>query len=491
MNILIDTNIVIPLEPSLTTDFGINTNAALKFHRLVQKSDSVLFVHPLIGHDISRDKNKERKKLRKKLIKRYNKISSPPPVSILPIKAVKNPKKGTNNYIDNCFLAAVKGDAVDFLVTEDKGIHRKARKLGLQSRVLYLSDAISLLKDFFDETPPPPPFVNKLFVYELEEDDPIFCSLREDYQPTFDSWFKKCKRKHREAYIITDKENTCLAGVCIIKREPCLPTGEQGKTLKLCTFKISDMHHGNRYGELIFKSVFDYADKNNYEYIYFTSFPKQDELIAFAKSFGFISSEVQNNDELIIHKKLSFSKMDIAKYNPLDFHIRFGPRVTSFRENSAFIVPIKPIYHNVLFPELRQQQLLFSDDSQPCGNSIKKAYLCHSPSQLISSGDNLFIYRSQDRQCITALGIIEDTIKSSNPNEIARYVGSRTVYRYSDIVKLCNKPTLAIKFRYVKGLEAPIRLNELIKNTVLKGAPQSVTKLDSKGIKWIKKKLKM
>ncbi|MCD4742748.1 MAG: hypothetical protein K8R67_09780, partial [Desulfobacteraceae bacterium] len=69
MNILIDTNIVIPLEPSLTTDFGINTNAALKFHRLVQKSDSVLFVHPLIGHDISRDKNKERKKLRKKLIK--------------------------------------------------------------------------------------------------------------------------------------------------------------------------------------------------------------------------------------------------------------------------------------------------------------------------------------------------------------------------------------------------------------------------------------
>jgi hypothetical protein len=149
MNILVDTNIIIPLEPGSIRDFEVNTDAALEFHNLAQKSGSILCVHPLIQHDLSQDKNKERAKLIKKLIKKYNLISSPPDISILSVQFVGNPEKGTNNYVDNSFLAAVKGDAVDFLVTEDKGIHKKARKSGLHTRVLYLNDAISLLKIFF------------------------------------------------------------------------------------------------------------------------------------------------------------------------------------------------------------------------------------------------------------------------------------------------------------------------------------------------------
>lgn len=493
MNILVDTNIIIPLEPSALTDFEINTELALKFHSLVQKSDSIIFVHPAVEYDFNRDKNEERIRLRKTVIKRYNRIDSPPPISILDASVVGTPEIGSNDYVDNCFLASVKGDAVDYLVTEDNGIHKKAKKIGLQSRVLHLRDAIALLQDFFDEIPPPPPSVESKKVYELNETDPIFDSLRRDYTPEFDEWLKRCKRYHRDAYVIYDKGNSDIAGICIYKKEDSLPTGEPGKTLKLCTFKVSDTQHGNRYGELLLKSIFDYADANNYRYLYFTTFPKHDELIEFAKSFGFYCIKRPGENEVIMEKSLVFSPKDIENHSPLEFHIKFGPRVTLFGPNSTFVVPIKPEFHDILFPEVREEPLLFPD-FRPCGNSIKKAYISNSSTNQINPGDNLLFYRSIAKPSITALGIVESYIRSSDANEIARYVGSRTVYRYSEIANICQKSkkdTLAIKFRYVKPVDPGIGIKYLTINSVLNGPPQSITKLKPEGTRWIRQKLQM
>ena len=491
MKFLIDTNIIVPLEPGLISDFEINTDHALEFHRLTQKSGNTVYVHPAIEFDLKRDKNTERSTLRKKLIHRYEMIESPPPLSLLQKEQVGDPIQGSNDYVDNCLLASVKGDAVDFLVTEDKKLHRKAQKSGLESRVFFLQDAITLLLDLFDKSPPPPPSVKKVFVYELNEKDPIFSSLRQDYYPNFDNWLKKCKRDHREAYIIFNEKIGRLSGVCIIKKEEGIPEISVGKTLKLCTFKISEMEFGKRYGELLFKTVFDYADNNNYHYIYFTAFPKQDDLIAFSESFGFmVSTKRINVDELVVYKVLIYSSEDVAKFSPLEFNIKYGPRRILFKQNNSFLVPIKPIFHAALFPELESQIPIFHE-TRPCGNSIKKAYLCHSPNKHINSGDNIFFYRSEDVKGITAIGSVEDLLRTENPNAIARHVGSRTVYSYDSIAEFCKKPTLAIRFRYVKGLETPIRLIELKKSGVIKGAPQSIMKVKQEGVEWIKKRLNM
>jgi hypothetical protein len=491
MKFLIDTNIVVPLEPRLISDFEINTDHALEFYRLTQKSGNIVYVHPAIEFDLKRDKNTERSTLRRKLINRYDKIESPPPLSLLQKAQVGDPIEGSNDYVDNCLLASVKGDAVDFLVTEDKKLHRKAQRSGLESRVFFLKDAIALLLDLFDKSPPPPPAVKKVFVYELDEKDPIFKSLRQDYSPNFDSWLQKCKRNHREAYVIYNEKIGLLSGICIIKKEKEVPDIAKGKTLKLCTFKISEMEFGNRYGELLFKTVFDYADNNNYHYIYFTAFPKQDDLIAFSESFGFCASTKPiNYDELIVYKKLIYSSEDIVKFSPLEFNIRYGPRRILFKGNNSFLVPIKPIFHIALFPELGSQIPMFHE-TRPCGNSIKKAYLCHSPNKHIKSGDNILFYRSEDVKGITAIGAIEDILRTANPNAIARHVGSRTVYSFDRIAEFCKKPTLAIRFRYVRGLETPIQLNELKKSGVIKGAPQSIMKLKQEGVEWIKKRLSM
>lgn len=491
MKFLIDTNIVVPLEPGSTSDFEINTDHALEFHRLAQKSGNTVYVHPAIEHDILRDKDTERATLRKKLLNRYEKIESPPALSLLEKAHVGDPEIGGNDYVDNCLLASIKGDAVDFLVTEDKKLHRKALRSGLDSRVLFLQEAIALLLDLFDKSPPPPPSVKKVFVYELNKNDSIFSSLRQDYSPEFDEWLKNCKRNHREAYIIPDEDMACLSGICIIKSEERMPTGDRGRTLKLCTFKISELECGKRFGELLLKAVFDYADNNNYDFIYYTAFPKQDELIAFSESFGFRVFEKQNDKgEYIVYKRLSYSLNDAEKLSPLEFHIKYGPRRVLFQGNNSFLVPIKPMYHQVLFPELESQIPIFHE-TRPCGNSIKKAYLCHSPIKQIKPGDNILIYRSADVSGITAIGAVEDSLRTSNPDEIARHVGSRTVYSFNSIVGFCNKPTLAIRFRYVKGLKIPIRLNELKKYGIISGAPQSIMKLRQEGVEWIKTRLSM
>jgi len=491
MKFLIDTNIVVPLEPGLTTDFEINTDHALEFHRIAQKSGNNLYIHPAIEHDLLRDQNTERAKLRQKLINRYVKIASPPALSLLEKAHVGDPAIGSNDYVDNCLLASVKGDAVDFLITEDKRLHAKARRSGLESRVLFLRDAITLLLDLFDKSPPPPPSIKKVYVYELNENDSIFNSLRKDYQPDFDEWLKNCKRTHREAYVIPNEDRSCLSGICIVKSEESLPTGDRGRTLKLCTFKVSDWEHGKRFGELLLKAVFDYTDNNNYDFIYFTAFPHQDELIAFSETFGFHVSEKQNErGEYIVYKKLVYPVEDTEKLSPLEFHINYGPRRVLFKGNNAFIVPIKPEYHKILFPELEPQIPIFNE-SRPCGNSIKKAYLCHSSITKIRPGDNILIYRSKDTGGITTIGAVEDTLRSSNPDEIARHVGSRTVYSFNNIVDFCHKPTLAIRFRYVKSLNPPIRLNELKQKKIITGAPQSIIRLRQEGVEWIKTKLSM
>jgi predicted RNA-binding protein with PUA-like domain len=180
----------------------------------------------------------------------------------------------------------------------------------------------------------------------------------------------------------------------------------------------------------------------------------------------------------------------MTSLSPFDFHLRFGPRAVSFYNNSSFIVPIVPNYHKLLFPELEKQSSLISD-LRPCGNSIRKAYLCHANTNKLSRGDNVLIYRSNDISSLTAIGVVEDTLRSGDPDAIARYVGSITVYRYDEICALCYKPILAIKFRFVKELDKPISLKQLKDNHIIKGPPQSISKIPQEKIECIKSLIKM
>lgn len=487
MRLLLDTNILIPLEPTSLDDVEPNTKACAELYRLCNESGNQLLIHPAIEHDLTKDRNSKRTKLRRTLFDKYTTLTAPPLPTTLDPMIVGEPAPGTNDYVDNCLLAAVKGNAVHFLVTEDKEIHSKAKRLDVTESVLNLRDAIFMLKALFDEHVEPPPLVEDVSAHQLDLKDPIFVSLRADYTG-FDRWFEvRCMRENRRTFLVRNPLDHALAGLVIIKREDGVPGGPSGKTLKLCTFKVSETSGGQRYGELLLKTTFEYLRKNNFDFSYCTVLPKHQGLMDFLCSFGFVIQPHNEKGESVLMKALRFGHEDMEKMDPLEFHIRYGSLVASWK-GSGFVVPILPQFHRVLFPESEQQQTLFQE-TMPCGNSIKKAYLCHSRMTTLRKGDILFFYRSQDVSGLTTFGVVEEWIRSHDPNMIAKYVGTRTVYRFLEIQKLSKKPVLVIKFRLVDRLATPILLQNLINHRVLHGQPQSIVRIGRTGLEWLRKEI--
>lgn len=490
MKFLIDTNIVLPLEPATPADIASNTTLANEFYRLAANSKTSIYVHPAIQHDFGRDRDENRAKVRRAAIAKFNELRPAPPSSLLSGLLLGTPPYGTNDWVDNQLIDAVASDIVDYLVTDDTGIHKKANRSGLSQRVLSLGDAVSVLRDLFDKNPPPLPSVEQAVAYQIEPTDPILDSLRADYSPRFDKWFATCRNDHRTTFLVRHLGSKRIAALCILKPEEELPDGRPMKVLKLCTFKVADEAGGNRYGELLLKAVLDYVDQNQYDCTYFSVFPKLTQLIDFAQDFGFQESGRTSIGELVMIKEVRANPADIKALSAFDLHIKYGPRVTSFQGNQTYVVPIKPQYHAILFPEC-EKQLTLSINGRPCGNSIKKAYLCNSQSKSLQTGDNVLFYRSADAQSATVLGIVENTFRSQSPDEIARHVGKRTVYSYDNIQSMCQKEVLAINFRLVRILAKPLQLTELQVGEVLTKAPQSITQVRAKGIEWLRNQIAM
>jgi hypothetical protein len=88
------------------------------------------------------------------------------------------PVQESHDWIDPQLLAALYADAVDDLVTEDAGIHRKAKRLGLHTHVVYLAEAVVELNGLMDEAPPPLPAMEATKAHNLDSQDPIFDSVR-------------------------------------------------------------------------------------------------------------------------------------------------------------------------------------------------------------------------------------------------------------------------------------------------------------------------
>jgi len=87
------------------------------------------------------------------------------------------------------------------------------------------------------------------------------------------------------------------------------------------------------------------------------------------------------------------------------------------------------------------------------------------------------------------VGVVEDTLVSSSPIEIARYVSKRTVYTYSEIKKMCHREVLAIRFRQSRILKKPITIEELKVNGIVSAAPQSIITIQKEALGWIQTRI--
>ena len=478
MNVLLDTNILIPLED--TSKLLVPSFAELR--RLSAEQHHCLYIHPIQLEDIKRDSNQERQKIVLSRLGQYSQIENPPVLSDEECHKLGLSQANDNDKVDNHILFALYRGAVHMLVTNDEGIHKKASRIGVENKVYRLEQFLLLLQRYTTESFP---FnytgVKERYLYEIDKSQAFFESLRQSYEG-FDDWFQKCAEKQRKCWCIEDERNNIVA-ICIYKIEHdsrLTDNGEiiHGYILKLCTFKVDVTARGKKLGERLLYIAFDYCVKNNLDWVYLHTFgAEQKTLVGLCLDYGFYCLGKYKQDDVYIKP---MRLMD-DYFGSLDSLIRYYPY---FRDNDSvqkFIIPIQPQYHEDLFPDFSNMKGSLFEKEQSLyscqGNTIKKAYLCHARIKSIRKGDIVLFYRSHDRKSIQCMGIVEDILCSDNIDEVFPAIAKRTVYSYSDLQKILKKKTLIILFRYI-ALEKEIS-NQAITDANIIGYIQSIRRISN------------
>ena len=242
MNILLDTNILIPLEDTSR----ILDDDLSKIKLLCSKYGYNLYIHPLQIEDIKRDKNTVRREIVLSRLKQYQEIENPPKLTEEFLSELQWGQKDDNDRIDNNLLFSLYRNAVSILVSNDEGIHKKAKKSNLQEKIFRTKQFLAFLEKQEKKPKEISVGVENLFLYELDVNNTFFDSLRETYDG-FNEWFKEKCGERRKCWCI--KENSKILAICIYKdekNETIADNGEPviGKILKLCTFKVAPEFRG-------------------------------------------------------------------------------------------------------------------------------------------------------------------------------------------------------------------------------------------------------
>lgn len=475
MNILLDTNILIPLEDTskiLSEDLST-------MMKLCSEQKHNLFVHPLQVEDLQRDKDEKRKCILLSRIKQYQSIDNPPILSEEELKKLNWRQSNDNDRIDNNLLFSLYRNAVHLLITNDEEIHKKAKKANLQDRVYRISQFLLLLNKESKTYPITPVGIENGYLYNFDISQDFFDSLRNSYDG-FNDWYKKAAEAQRKCWYIS--ENNHLIAICIYKEENDVQITDKGKIipgriLKLCTFKVDPRYRGRKIGERILYIAFKYCKDNHYKWIYLSAMGnEQKSLIGLCEEYGFSLVGKYNGDDVYL-KPMTPDEEDTL--SALEYNKKYYPYYIDTDSIQKFIIPIQPQYHNDLFADISDTAAgLFKSDYtmySPQCNTIKKAYLCHSSCKQIKSGDIILFYRSGDRQSIECIGIVEQAIISNDIEIVLPLISKRTVFSNSELEKILSKDTLVILFRYI-ALDKKINIEQLT-TAGIRGNIQTIRKI--------------
>ena len=118
-------------------------------------------------------------------------------------------------------------------------------------------------------------------------------------------------------------------------------------------------------------------------------YEKHEGLVALLATFGFREIYRATDGQATLSKPMR-PDVDPEPLLGLEYNCRYGPSSVDWRL-PAYLVPIQPRYERILFPDNPAQTLqpeLFAG-SDPFGNSIRKAYLSHSPIKALEPGSLL------------------------------------------------------------------------------------------------------
>jgi predicted nucleic acid-binding protein len=334
------------------------------------------------------------------------------------ILALRVKDKSDNDALDTSLLAELMAGRVDALITEDRGIHAKSKRLGISAAVFTID---SFLEKVTAENPSLADYkvlaVKKAYFGDINLSDPFFNSFREDYVG-FDHWFNR--KADETAYLCTAEDDT-IAAFLYVKREgksedypDISPRFDRATRLKIGTFKV--ISNGFKLGERFLKIIFDNALQYEVEQIYVTAFrrtPEQDRLIRLLEDWGYLyygTKVSQSGTEQVYVRDFSprFDRIDPRRTYPF-----------LSRNRKKFIVPIYPEYHTELLPDsiLNTESPDDFVENRPNRNAISKVYVSRSYERGLRSGDTIVFYRTSSGKgpahytsVATTLGVVQDVV---------------------------------------------------------------------------------
>jgi predicted nucleic acid-binding protein len=470
MRVLLDTNILILLEDSSN---GILDES---LHNIVTTSDLngvTLFHHPKSLADIQNDKNEPRKNSILSRLKKYHLLeeSTSKPDEEYFISVGETVSSKGNDKIDNHILYSVFNNQVRFLITQDKGIHKKAKRLGISEKVFFAQQFQQfLIQQFPEEIEISDGDILNKGLCDIDKDDVIFSSIKKDYNG-FDNWFDKAAQEGRQAWVYADGEG--LKAICIYKPESTEiitndNKGLSGKSLKLSTFKVSEDFFGRKIGESLLRLALKHAITNQFKHVYLTVRKDKHEYFEnFLLNFGFYKFGITLEGDDVIYCK-TFKIPEYKSYN--------YPCIRKDGGKKSFLIPIKPVFHSVLLGACDKQQGLFKANLEPVRQAIRKAYLCHSNTTKMSTGDIVYFYKTEE-EIITSFGILEQVFDSDDVEEVIGIVAKRSVYSHKEIKEMCSKTVKVVSFLFVDCFNEPINLVTLKQKKLVNGHPQSITEI--------------
>lgn len=480
MRILIDTNILIELE-----DNRVISDTFSKFYRIaITNQCNLLYLPKSISKDINRDKNKERREIIISKLNKYQPLqdyAEPSKEFLAKLKISK-----INDEIDSKQLFQLERGYVDIFVTQDKGIHKNAKKINLNRNVLTIDQALILLESQFTYKIPSHPILREHSIREIESkfNDKFFDSLKEDYgEFEFDKWLNKCTKENRKCYSLIVED--CLQAILIYNIENVeshqLPNIFV-KALKICTLKVDDTAFGIKLGELFLNKMFELCISQKIKYLYLTVYARQKHLIELLEMFGFYKDDFKNSQGLIeirMIKCLDKSKISINE-NDISVH----PFYLNNSNIKKFVIPIQPQFYSTLFKDsdLRTPSLF---DKIPYsineiqGNTIIKAYISNSKNRKPKKGDILFFYSSKVNQVIEPFGILESLDIINDFDKLWSIVRKKTVFTEVELRNwlIERKELHIITFRLIAYLKKNISLNKIKEIESFKNNLQTITQL--------------
>lgn len=131
---LIDTNVIIGLEDHRTVQPAF---AALLSVAAKHKVD--IMVHEAARDDIQRDQDAKRRAISLSKLEKFQLLKKVRGLTQAHLGAKFGPLKRPNDVVDATLLDALDRNAADFLVTEDRGLHDRARRASPNSVAAFFS----------------------------------------------------------------------------------------------------------------------------------------------------------------------------------------------------------------------------------------------------------------------------------------------------------------------------------------------------------------